>query len=153
MKKLLPAEWTLFFLALIFGSSCAKPKALQYLDLQNLKVNSVGLGGSVISADIKYYNPNSFRMKLKQAEMDVTVNNVFMGHSTLDTLMDIPKLDTFYIPVHMTINMKALISNSLNALLSNEVDLKLEGSAKLGKAGVYKNFPFSYQGKQKFKLF
>ena len=132
---------------------CGKPKELQYIDLKNFKVNSLGLKGSVISADVIYYNPNSFKLKLKQAQMDVTVNNVFLGHSTLDTLMVIPKLDTFAIPVHMTIDMKALISNSLSALFSNEVDLKLEGSAKLGKAGVYKNFPFSYQGKQKFKIF
>lgn len=140
-------------LGVILGTACRKPKELQYLDLQNFKINSLGLGGSVISADVKYYNPNPFRMKLKQAEMDVTVNNVFLGHSTLDTLMEIPKLDTFYIPVHMTVDMKALISNSFNALFSKEVDLKLEGSAKLGKAGIYKNFPFSYQGKQKFRLF
>lgn len=153
MRNFLSVRGMAVFLCFLSCMACAKPKELEYLDLQNFKINSLGMNGSVISAEVKYYNPNAFRMKLKKAEMDVTVNNVFLGHSTLDTLMDIPKLDTFFIPVHMTIDMKALLSNSFNALFSNEVDLKLEGNAKLGKAGVYKNFPFFYQGKQKFKLF
>lgn len=153
MKDPIGIKWISVFLLPAVVLSCAKPKPLQFLDLENFRVNSVGMNGSVISADVKYFNPNSFRMKLKKAEMDVTVNEKFLGHSTLDTLMDIPRLDTFYIPVHMTVDMKSLISNSFTALLSNEVDLKLEGKARLGKSGFYFNFPFSYQGKQKFKIF
>ena len=92
-------------------------------------------------------------MKLKKAEMDISVNDKFLGRSTLDTMMNIPKADTFLIPVHLNVDMKTLISNSLMALLTNEVDIKLEGNARLGKAGIFFNFPFSYQGKQKLKLF
>jgi LEA14-like dessication related protein len=136
-----------------FTLGCGKPKPLEYLAIQNFKVNAVGLSKSVISADVYYYNPNAFRMQLKRAEMDVTVNDKYMGHSTLDTLMPIPRLDTFSIPVHMEVEMKSLISNSFSALFGNEVDLKLEGKARLGKGGIFFNFPFSYQGKQKFKLF
>ncbi len=108
---------------------------------------------SVISADVKYFNPNHFGMTLKRAEMDITVNDTYLGHTQLDTVMGIPKLDTFMIPVHFKVDMKTLIANSLSALLSNEVDIRLEGSARLGKSGFFFNFPFSYQGKQKLKLF
>ena len=137
----------------VIGVGCGKPKPLEYLAIQNFKVNTVGAAESVISADVYYYNPNPFRMQLKEAEMDVTVNDKYMGRSSLDTLMAIPRLDTFSIPVHMKVDMKSLLSNSVNALFNNEVDLKLEGRARVGKAGVFFNFPFSYEGKQKFKLF
>jgi hypothetical protein len=92
-------------------------------------------------------------MKLKKAEMDISVNDTYIGKSTLDTMMDIPRNDSFYIPVHLNVDMKTLITNSLGSLFSNEIDLKMEGKARLGKGIFFFNFPFSYQGKQQFKLF
>ena len=132
---------------------CRKPQAMEYLDVMNFKVDKLSMGQSVISADLKFYNPNNFRMQLKQAGMDISVNDNFLGHSELDTLMDIPKSDTFFIPVNLKVDMKTLITNSLAALLTNEVNVKLDGNAKVGKAGIFFNFPFSYEGKQKIKLF
>lgn len=133
--------------------SCGKPQSLQYRDVLHFNVESFGLASSVISADVKFYNPNNFRMKLKKAEMDISVNGKYVGKSILDTLMNIPKNDSFFIPVKLNVDMKTLISNSLGSLFSNEVDLKMEGRARLGKGIFFFNFPFSYQGKQKFKLF
>ncbi len=133
--------------------SCGKPKSLQYLNVQNFNIVSLGLGNSVISADVKFYNPNDFRMKLKRAEMDISVNNKFIGRSILDTLMTIPKNDSFYIPVRLNVNMKTLITSSVGSLFSNEVDVKMDGKARLGKGIFFFNFPFSYQGKQQLKLF
>ncbi len=151
MRYSLPS---LLLLILFFVTiSCGKPKSLQYLNVQNFNVLSLGLGSSVISADVKFYNPNNFRMKLKRAEMDISVNNKYIGRSTLDTLMSIPKNDSFYIPVRLNVDMKTLISNSVGSLFSNEVDLKMTGKAKLGKGIFFFNFPFSYEGKQRFKLF
>lgn len=133
--------------------SCRQPKSLQYRDVQNFNMESFGLGSSVISADVKFYNPNNFKMKLKKAEMEISVNGKYIGKSTLDTLMFIPKNDSFYLPVKLNVDIKTLISNSLGSLFSNEIDLKMEGKARLGKGIFFFNFPFSYQGKQKFKLF
>lgn len=137
----------------VLFTACKKPEGLQYIGIENFRVQSINLNQSVILADLKYFNPNNFKMKLKSAEMDVTVNEKFLGHSVLDTLMNIPRKDTFSLPVHLNVNMKTLLSNSLNALLSNEFDISLKGKARLGKGGFYFNFPFTYQGKQKIKLF
>lgn len=141
------------FVTIFIITSCKKPTAPQYLDFQHLNINSIGLGESVVSADVRFYNPNNFKMKLKEAEVDVSVNEKFIGHSSLDSLMIIPKKDTFSIPVRMKVDMKILMANSILALLSNEVDLKMEGRAKVGKGGIFFNVPISYQGKQKLKLF
>ena len=138
--------------SLIFAG-CAKPKALQYLDIANLDIGTKNFVKPVISADLRFYNPNNYSLKMKRAEMDVMVNNQFVGHSLLDSTIDIPKLDTFSIPVKLDVDLKSVISKSLGVLLNNEVDLALKGTAKIGKAGVYKNFPFTYQKKQKLDLF
>jgi LEA14-like dessication related protein len=134
----------------IFG--CRKPKDLQYIDFENFQVQELGLGESVISADLKYYNPNNFKLNLKDGDLNVSLNNTFLGNSKLDTLLQIPKKDTFLIPLKMKVDMKTFLSKALNVLLTNEVDVKLDGNAKLGKAGIYFNVPIHYQGKQKFNL-
>jgi LEA14-like dessication related protein len=143
----------ILLILLLLTISCGKPKSLQYLNVQNFNIVSLEMGNSVISADVKFYNPNDFRMKLKRAEMDISVNNKFIGRSILDTLMTIPKNDSFYVPVRLNVNMKTLITTSVGSLFSNEVDLKMDGKARLGKGIFFFNFPFSYQGKQQFKLF
>ena len=134
----------------IFG--CSKPKDLQYIDFQNFQVQELGLGESVISADLKYYNPNNFKLNLKDGDLNVSLNNTFLGNSKLDTLLQIPKKDTFLIPLKMKVDMNTFLSKALNVLLTNEVDVKLDGNAKLGKAGIYFNVPIHYQGKQKLNL-
>ncbi|MEO6915691.1 MAG: LEA type 2 family protein [Chitinophagaceae bacterium] len=141
-------------MALLIGfASCAKPKGIEYVDLANLQIGTKNFATPVVSAELRFYNPNNFRMNLRRAEMDLSINNNFVGHSLLDSLIEIPKMDTFSIPVKLDLDLKTVISNSIGALLSNEVDLTIKGTAKLGKAGVYKNFPFTYQGKQKLNLF
>lgn len=90
---------------------------------------------------------------MKRAEMDVMVNNNFVGHSLLDSMINIPRQDTFSIPVKLDLDLKTVISNSIGALLSKEIDISIKGTAKIGKSGIYKNFPFTYQGKQKIDLF
>lgn len=91
-------------------------------------------------------------MKLKYGELNVYVNSRFIGKTLLDTLTAIPANDSFLIPVSMKVDMKQIYSNALDILLSREADIKLDGFAKLGKAGLYFNVPINYEGKQKIEI-
>ncbi len=133
-------------------TGCNRPVAPQYGGITNFKVSAFGLGESVVSADLKYFNPNNFKMKLKYGEMNVFVNSRFIGKTLLDTMTEIPANDSFLIPVSMKVDMKKIYSNALDILLAQEANIKLDGFAKLGKAGLYFNLPISYEGKQKIDL-
>ena len=91
-------------------------------------------------------------MKLKYGEVDVYLNNRFLGKTILDTLTAIPARDSFLIPVSMKVDMKQVYSNALDILLSNEAIIKLEGFAKLGKGGIFFNLPLKYEGTQKIDI-
>jgi len=110
-------------------------------------MDSVGDAQSVVSADLKYYNPNNFKLFLQHGEADVYINQQLAGHSFLDSTIVIPRKDTFYLPVKMRINMQVIASNALSILLTNQVDLKLQGKAKLGKSGITRTIPLFYEGK------
>ena len=131
---------------------CSRPIAPEYGGIENVRVNTLGIGQSAISADLKYYNPNNFALKLKYGETDVYLNNHLLGKTILDTLTMIPARDSFLIPVSMTVDMKQLYSNALDILLSNVVTIKLDGFAKMGKAGIFFNLPIKYEGTQKIDL-
>jgi LEA14-like dessication related protein len=138
--------------ALVLLLACSKPIAPDYRGIDNFRINSLGVGESAVSADLKYYNPNSFKMKLKYGETSVYLNNRFIGKTILDTLTEIPARDSFLIPVSMKVDMKQFYSNALDILLNNEVTIKLDGFAKLGKGLIFFDVPIKYEGKQKIDI-
>lgn len=148
MHYLLPVICFLVFMA----TGCGRPQAPEYRSIENFRVNSIGVGESAISADLKYYNPNNFSLKLKYGETDVYLNNRLLGKTILDTLTVIPARDSFLIPVSMKVDMKQIYANALNILLTNEVLIKLDGYAKMGKNGIFFNLPIKYEGKQKIDI-
>ena len=83
----------------LLAAGCAKPTGFNYLGVKNLKVLSFGLKQSTVAADVEYYNPNKYPVTMKGAAVDVYVNNNYFGKSTLDSTIQIPKKDTFSIPV------------------------------------------------------
>jgi len=147
MKKQNIHYLAIFGLATLF--SCAKPKTPEYISFQNVRVQKLGMSESMVSADVKYFNPNSFNLQLKSADLDVYFNEKFVGHSTLDTLIRIPGRDTFYVPIAMKVNLKDLMKNAVQLLLNPEIKVKVTGNAKVGKGGLFKNFPIDYEGKQR----
>ncbi|MGN6802417.1 MAG: LEA type 2 family protein [Ginsengibacter sp.] len=133
--------------------SCSSPKSLEYRDYHNFQIQSLGFDKSTVSLDIEYYNPNNFRMQLRNSDLDVFINGKLFGHSSIDTLIQIPKKDTFSLPVLFDVNMQSVYQNALNTLLGKEVELRVSGKIKVGKANVFMYFPVNYVSKETFSLF
>jgi LEA14-like dessication related protein len=133
----------------IFMMSCQKPMAPEYQGFENLQIGKFSLEESRISTNLKFYNPNSFGLQLKKAEMDIFVNDKLADHYLLDSTIYISKLDTFLIPVSLKLDLKSIFSNALQALLSKEVKIRLAGYAKLKKGAVGFKVPLMYEETQK----
>ncbi|MEO6548553.1 MAG: LEA type 2 family protein [Ferruginibacter sp.] len=132
---------------------CSTPKELEYRAFQNFAVEKIGFAGSVIKMDLVYYNPNNFGLQLRSTELDIFLNNNYLGHTVQQDLVSIPKRDEFFIPIKIDVDMKNLIKNSFTTLLNNEVLVKVVGKISVGKGSFFKSFPVSYEGKQQFNLF
>ncbi|MEO6452778.1 MAG: LEA type 2 family protein [Ginsengibacter sp.] len=150
---------SIIFLYLFFGLtlsallSCSAPKALVYNDYRNFSIDKLGFTSSEVRLDLEYYNPNNFGLQLKRTELDIFINNTFLGHSASDSLINIPRRDTFLIPIKFTADMHNLFKNALTTLAGNEVLIKVNGKIKVGKANVFMSMPITYEGKHKFSLF
>lgn len=133
--------------------SCSTPKELEYREFRNFSVQKVGFATSSIKMDMIYYNPNGFGLQLKRTELDIFVNGVLLGHTSQEYQITIPKKEQFIIPVLMEVDMKNLLKNSLTSLFNKEVQVKVTGSIKVGKANVFISFPVNYEGIQAVDFF
>ena len=133
--------------------SCSSPKALEYKTYHNFNIEKVGFNNSAISLDLEYYNPNNYGMQLKSTDLDIFINGNLLGHSSLDTLIQIPRRDTFNIPVKFDVDMQNVFKNAWNTLIGKEVLVKLTGKVRVGKANVFMSIPVEYESKQSFSFF
>lgn len=150
MKQVLPL---LAFALAFLATSCKKPTAFDYRDVKNIRVASIGLNTSKVSMDLVYFNPNNYGVNLKNVNCDIYIDSSYLGRFLLDTLMHIPKISEFTLPVKMEVNMKGLLKNSLDIFFNNEVLIRANGTTRVGKGGFYVTIPFNYQGKQKINFF
>ncbi|MEP6615713.1 MAG: LEA type 2 family protein [Ginsengibacter sp.] len=138
-------------LVLLFFS-CSTPKSLEYRDYHNLTLEKLGFSNSRIKLELEYFNPNNFGLQLRRTDMDVYINNNLLGHSSSDTLINIPRKNSFILPINFEVNMQNVFKNAWNSLSGNEVIVKVEGNIKVGKANVFMSMPVRYEGKQTFSL-
>jgi len=146
MPKTIQTSLPFFLLLTILLVSCSAPKELEYRDFRNFSTQNIGFSTTSVKMDMIYYNPNGFGLQLKRTELDIFVNGVLLGHSSQDYQITIPKKEQFIIPITMDIDMKNLIKNSLTTLFNKEVNVKVTGSIKIGKANVFVSFPVNYEG-------
>jgi LEA14-like dessication related protein len=126
---------------------------LEYKTYNNFSIQKLGFGTSEVKLDLEYYNPNNFGLQLKNSDLDIFIDNAFLGHSISDTLINIPRRASFILPIKFDVDMQSIYKNVLNTIMGNEVMVKVTGKLKLGKANVFMSMPVNYEGKQKFSLF
>ncbi len=153
MRKLHRPLLAQFFILPLLLISCAVPKELEYRDFKNFTIDKIGFSSSAIKMDLVYYNPNNFSLQLQRTDLDIFIDNNYLGHTIQELQISIPKRAEFYIPVKIDVDMKNLLKNGFITLVNNEVMIKVTGTVKVGKANVYKTFPVSYEGKQRFTVF
>jgi LEA14-like dessication related protein len=104
-----------------------------------------------IGMDLQFFNPNAFSLSMKDADIDVFLNNNFVGKVTTDKTFEIPARDTFLLPSSLEVDMAKIIPNAIQALTRKSIDYKLHGSVKAGK-GVFMKVPVDFSGQHKLEF-
>ena len=141
-----------FFLCLAtvaFFTSCQSVKDPELKGIEKVRIDRIGLMESSLTFDLLFFNPNNYRLKLKEASGDAWLDGNLLGHFTVDTLLHIPAQGDFRLPVQLKMDMGHFIENISAAFMDKQVLLKVEGMAKAGKGIVFINYPVRYEGKQK----
>ena len=126
-------------------ASCAKPKDLEFVDIQNIKVVKWGLSESLIGLDVRFYNPNKQQVKLKDAVARVYVNSAFLGDTNMDSTVTVPRRDTFAVPLVLKVQTATALAKMLETSKDSAVTVRVDGTVKMGKAGVFLTYPIKYE--------
>lgn len=152
MRSFIGITGSAFLLCLIFLTSCRAPKDLEFREFRNISVDNIGFSGATLKVDVVYYNPNNFSLELNRTDLDIFVDSIFLGHSTQDLQVKIPRRENFSVPLQVELDMKNLLKNGLTGLLNKQVLVRVAGKVKIGKAGVYKTFDLNYETVQQLSF-
>ena len=134
-------------------SSCSTPKQLEYREFKNFTIDKPGFASTALKMDLLYFNPNNFGLELNHTDLDIFINNTYLGKATQVIQVQIPRNAEFTIPITMDVDMKNLLKNGFVSMLNSEVTIKVTGTIRVGKLNVFKSFPVNYEGKQQLTLF
>ena len=136
----------------VLMASCRAMKEPDYLGIDSFGVNGIGADTSTLAINVKYHNPNKSRLRLKNAEGDAYIDSIYVGHFYMDTVITIERYSDFVIPILLRADMKTIYKNALSVLFNQEFNVRLDGKCKVGKGGVFFNYPIRYEGKQRLKI-
>jgi LEA14-like dessication related protein len=135
-------------IAVILLASCRAYKDVQepeFRDIQNLRLIDVGLFQTKAGADFVYYNPNNFNITVSSARGDLFVNDKYLGRLELDKSVAVKKRNEFRMPVILKMDNVSAILNQSDIYQSKEVEIRIDGIARLTKSGFSKEVPIKYE--------
>jgi LEA14-like dessication related protein len=143
----------ILLLAGIIMAGCSKPKNIQFIGYRNLQLLHPDFSGAEVQMDLIFLNPNRYALWMKEAKMNLLVNNVQLGRLEEDTLIYMAPNDTFYYPLKVKVNIASLLTNFMSSNLQDSVTIQATGSCKVGRNGLFIQLPINYENKGKLKLY
>jgi LEA14-like dessication related protein len=138
---------------LVFYISCNSIKEPEYRDIKDVRIMNISMLESTAEIDMIYYNPNGFGVLLSEASGEVFVDSTFFGRFSMDEEVKVPKHSEFLVPGILKIDMIAALKNGQTILSKKEAFVKINGTAKVKKAGVAVNVPIRFEGMQNIEKF
>lgn len=140
----------LAFFAVVL-SGCAKIQDPQFRRIDHFRLKNFGLQDAVIGFNVTYFNPNNFGVDVKQAEADIYIDSVYLGKFVQDSTVGVGKDAEFSLPLSGTVSLQTALKLNLQNISQRPILLKANGNVKVGKAGVYLNKPFHYEGRHRLQ--
>lgn len=136
-------------LPLLVLPGCKEVKDPEFRRIENFGVRKLSITDAEIGFNVTYYNPNNFQVNVKEAEADVYIDSVYMGKFVQESAVTVPKSAEFSIPFSGEVSLRKALEMNFENLANREVLLVAEGSAKIGKGGIYISKDINYRGKHR----
>jgi LEA14-like dessication related protein len=136
-------------------SSCgtSNVKEPEYREIREVRLIEGGLLQSTAGIDMVYYNPNNFGVQVAEARGDVFIDSVFLGRFGLAETVQVNKNSEFVIPAVLKLDMIGLLKNHRDLLKKKEALIRIEGIARIKKAGFSKEIPIRFENMENIERF
>jgi LEA14-like dessication related protein len=138
--------------AFILIFSACKPagnvREPEFRDMGDVRIIETGVLKTTVGANMVYYNPNNFGIKLSSARGDVYVDNAYFGSFVLNQEVQVKKNSEFVLPVAIRIDNIGAIKNHTDIYKKKDAMVRIEGIALVKRSGLSKEIPIRYEQKQ-----
>lgn len=151
MKKLI---LSLAPAALLLAScSSGKIQEPEYREIRDIKIVDVGLLKTTAKLNMVYYNPNNFGVQVSDASGEVYLDDIHLGRFELDDKVDVRKHKEFVVPALIKLDNLSALVNHKEIWNKQQAMVRIEGLARVRKAGITTEVPIKYQGMQDIEKF
>ncbi|MBK8499825.1 MAG: LEA type 2 family protein [Flavobacteriales bacterium] len=142
MKKLLAIA-----LLAILSSSCSSYKEVELTDITSVEVLSLDPRSVALRIDARIDNPNGFSIAVEEPDVDLFINDKFIGKAVLDSSLVLDRKAARVYPVYLRAKLEGgpLLMMLLSGAFSEELKLGAKGTVA-GRSGALKRrFPFEVE--------
>lgn len=142
-------------LGLMILASCQSGsiKEPEYRDIRDIRLIKVGVLQTTAGVDLIYYNPNNFGVQLNEVRGDVYIDNSYLGRFGIEEKVQVGRRSEFVVPAIIKVDMIGAIKNQREIYKKKEALVRIEGTARVKKAGMIVNVPIRYEGMQNIERF
>ena len=128
---------------MMLAIACVPKENIQFKDISNLRIS---LTGPTLTGDVLLYNPNGMAMKLKHADIDITIDGKAVGKLSQDREMRIEPRAEFTVPVEIALSLKdlGLFSTLGNIFSGKGLSVRFTGNIRVAVHGITMNIPVDH---------
>ena len=123
------------------SSSCNSVKELDYIGIRSTEIKSLTLNKFSIKINLEYYNPNRFRINVKETNLKIYLNDKFLATADQPGKTQIPKLSKFVFPVIARFDPFEILGSAIFSVFEKTTKISIKGTAKVGREGFYVKLP------------
>lgn len=130
--------------ALLCG--CLRYKEVELTAVHDIRIVSYDRGGVALRAVVQVRNPNGYRIKVMDPDVDLTLDGDHAGKGVLDTVVVLQRRSDarYSIPMHADFSGGGLVM-VLRGLMRGHIQVGAKGTV-VGKAGLLRRrFPFEME--------
>ncbi len=134
-------------MAVLLVSSCSTYDEVELKDITNVEVLRMDGKQVALRVDALVNNPNGFKIHVEDPDVDLYLNDRFVGKGLLDSALVLERKSTQVYPVYLHADLQGgpVLFMLLGGALSGELKLGAKGTVA-GRSGMLKKrFPFELE--------
>lgn len=145
-----------FLSLLVLCGSCKELLAPEFKKVENVVVNLEGLTKAHLTADALLYNPNENSIKIRQADIDILMDDKKVASLNKKYNLKVEGNSDFTVPLDINVDLKDLnldVISAAGALFGQSgKEIRYKGKIKVTAYGLPISVPVDYSENIKLKL-
>lgn len=134
----------LIFIIGFFFTSCEVYEDLDVEEIKSVKIGTIKDGKLNLKITADVLNPNAYGIKLKETDLQVFLDDNFMGTAHLNSPVKLLRKQTKTYTFDVEVGLeKGVMAKLITLALKKEVMLKVKGDIKAGVMGISKTLKVS----------